>query len=53
MGFMEILTIVFIVLKLTGYIDWTWVQVCMPIIISFSVYALIFIGLIAYGILKR
>lgn len=32
----EFLTIVFIVLKLTGTINWTWWQVFSPAIIAFS-----------------
>ena len=30
-GFTGLLTIVFIVLKLTGYIDWDWIWVLAPI----------------------
>lgn len=33
-GFIGLLTIVFIVLKLTGYIDWSWWWVLSPIWIS-------------------
>ena len=33
-GFVGLLTIVFIVLKLTGYIDWSWLWVLSPIWIS-------------------
>lgn len=36
-GFVGALTIVFIVLKLTGYIDWTWIWVLSPIWISASI----------------
>ena len=35
-GIFEYLTIIFVVLKLTGTIDWTWLQVFSPAIISFS-----------------
>lgn len=35
-GIFEFLTIVFIVLKLTGTIDWNWGQVLSPAIIAFS-----------------
>ena len=34
-GIFEFLTIVFIVLKLTGTIDWNWGQVLSPAIIAF------------------
>lgn len=33
-GFTGLLTIVFIVLKLLGYIDWTWFWVLSPVIFS-------------------
>ena len=39
-GFFGLLTIVFIVLKLTGYIDWSWFWVLSPILIPI----IIFIG---------
>jgi len=41
MGFLETLTIVFIVLKLTAVIEWSWLQVFSPMIIG---YAIIFLG---------
>ena len=30
-GFLSLLTIVFITLKLTGYIDWSWWWVLLPL----------------------
>ena len=33
-GFTGLLTIVFIVLKLTGYIEWSWLWVLCPLWIS-------------------
>lgn len=39
MGFTEILTIVFIVLKLMGIINWNWFLVLLPEIIAFGFYA--------------
>ena len=36
-GIFELLTIIFIVLKLTETIDWTWWQVFSPSIIALSV----------------
>ena len=35
-GIFELLTIIFVVLKLTETIDWTWWQVFSPSIIAFS-----------------
>lgn len=37
-GFFGILTIVFIVLKLTGYIDWNWFWVLSPILIPIIIF---------------
>ena len=36
-GFSGLLTIVFITLKLTGYIDWSWWWVLSPLWIPFAV----------------
>ena len=41
-GFVGLLTIVFITLKLTGYIDWSWVWVTSPIWITFLLVLIIF-----------
>lgn len=47
-GFVGLLTIVFITLKLLGKITWSWVWVLSPIWISASIYvAIIIIALIA------
>lgn len=43
MGFTEILTIVFIVLKLIGTIDWSWWLVLLPEIIAVVFYILVFV----------
>lgn len=34
MGFTEVLTLIFITLKLTGNIDWSWWAVLSPTIVS-------------------
>lgn len=41
-GFTGLLTIVFIALKLTGVIDWSWWWVLSPIWISFIFVVLVF-----------
>lgn len=46
-GFVGLLTILFIALKLTGYIDWSWWWVLSPIWISLCVALLIFAGAMA------
>lgn len=38
MGFTEILTIVFITLKLTGVIAWSWFYVLLPEIVMVVIY---------------
>jgi len=45
MGFTEILTIIFVVLKLIGVISWSWWLVFMPEIIAVALYILFLIGL--------
>ena len=39
----SVLTIVFIILKLTGVIDWAWVWVLSPIWISIAVFFVIIV----------
>ena len=56
MGFFELLTIAFIVLKLCNVITWSWFWVLSPIIISliiFFTFWIIFITIFAYGFRKR
>jgi hypothetical protein len=36
-GFAALLTIAFVVLKLTGYINWSWIWVVAPVWISITV----------------
>ena len=36
--FLNIVTLVFVVLKLTGVIDWSWVWVLMPTIIGITMW---------------
>jgi len=52
-GFTGVLTIVFIVLKLTGYIEWSWLWVLSPIWISISVSIAIIGAIFAYSLIKR
>ncbi|MEY2373635.1 transmembrane Fragile-X-F protein [Lysinibacillus capsici] len=47
MGIAEVLTIVFVVLKLTEVITWSWWFVLFPTILSFSLYAII--GVVKLG----
>lgn len=49
MGFLEVLTIVFIVLKLTEVIAWSWWMVFSPMLVG---YALIFVIAILIATVK-
>ncbi len=49
-GFFGLLTIVFITLKLTGYINWSWWWVLSPVLIPFA-FVLILI-IITFAIIK-
>ncbi|EKB54470.1 hypothetical protein HMPREF9706_00660 [Facklamia hominis CCUG 36813] len=40
-GFMELLCLLFIALKLMGFIDWSWLWVLSPIWISMTLMAVI------------
>ena len=48
-GFSGLLTIVFITLKLTGFIDWSWLWVLSPIWIGFLLFLVI--GIITFAVL--
>lgn len=50
-GFMGILQIVFIVLKLLGVINWSWLLVLLPIIIPLSITLLIFVVALIIGVI--
>jgi hypothetical protein len=52
-GFTGLLTIVFIVLKLCGVINWSWLWVLSPIWISFGIAAAIFAVVFVVVILSR
>ena len=43
LGFADALTLLFIALKLTGHITWSWIWVLSPICISISILALVFL----------
>jgi hypothetical protein len=49
-GFTGLLTIAFVVLKLTGYISWSWWWVLSPIWISIGLLALIVIIALIIGL---
>ena len=55
LSFATVLTIVFIVLKLCGVIDWSWVWVLAPMWISFVLWILIIavIGFVLKSKIRR
>jgi len=44
MGLLEVLQVIFIVLKLVGTIDWTWGQVLIPLWIDLGLSAIALIA---------
>jgi hypothetical protein len=55
-GFCGLLTIVFMTLKLTGYIDWSWWWVLAPLWIGFAVciaFLVLIFGIVAVAGPKR
>lgn len=49
MGLLEALTLIFIVLKLMGYIDWSWFWVLSPTIFAIVLYVVLFFGLASWA----
>lgn len=56
-GFLGLLTLVFIVLKLTGVISWSWVWVLAPlwigVIVSFGLILFVGLGFLVWHFFKR
>jgi hypothetical protein len=54
MTFCSLLTVLFIGLKLTGYISWSWIWVLAPLWIPFVIVLLLAVmGLILYTFIKK
>ena len=45
MGFLEVLTLIFVTLKLTNYIDWSWWAVLSPTIFTLTLFLVLFVYL--------
>jgi hypothetical protein len=52
-GFIGLLTIVFITLKLTHVIDWSWWWVLAPLWLIFALGIMVILGIIAMAIRDR
>lgn len=53
MGTLSVLTLVFIILRLTGLIDWSWVWVLSPVWIPGLLFAAVFAFILVGGRLKK
>lgn len=53
LGFTDLLLIVFIVLKLTNVINWSWWWVLSPLWISLGIVLIILIGFCIYWLVKK
>lgn len=53
LGIISVLTIVFIVLKLLGVIQWSWIWVLSPIWISAVIAAVVFSVILIGGRIKK
>lgn len=53
MGFISILTLIFIVLKLTNNISWSWIWVLSPIWISIVLITIMFAIILIAGRIKK
>lgn len=51
-SFADLLTIAFVVLKLTGVIDWSWWWVISPMWISIGIAALILLALLGFAVIQ-
>jgi len=49
-GFLGTLTLIFVVFKLLGYIDWSWWLVFLPVLIGLGISILFLIGLLIFFI---
>lgn len=49
LGLGSILFIVFLVLKLTGHIDWSWWWVTAPLWIGFGLFVVVMVAIVAFG----
>ncbi len=53
MGFLNVLTLIFITLKLTEFIDWSWWFVLAPTLFHVATMISTIIGLIIYAVRKK
>ncbi|AYP68334.1 hypothetical protein PQE75_gp145 [Bacillus phage vB_BcoS-136] len=51
-GFLGLLTILFIGLKLTGFVEWSWWWVLSPMLIPFSIALIILVVMIIFAMTR-
>lgn len=51
-GFMGVLAITFIILKLVGSIDWPWIWVLFPLWMPFAIVLIAFMVYVIYKLIK-
>ncbi|MGO4618577.1 hypothetical protein AB4Z34_01520 [Ensifer sp. 2YAB10] len=49
-GFTGLLGLLFIGLKLTGYIAWPWLWVLSPFWIAFAIWVVVFVGVLIFHV---
>ena len=49
-SFLSLLTVAFVILKLTGHIAWSWFWVLSPLIIPFGIIAFIYLSALLFAI---
>lgn len=49
MGFCEVLTLVFVIMKCTGHLDWSWWQVFIPEYVSAFIVVAWFVGWVHFA----
>lgn len=52
MGFFELLTLIFVIAKITGYIAWSWWWIFAPIMVHVALILGLFFIVIAFAIIK-
>lgn len=52
LGFFTVLGLIFIALKLMGYITWSWWLVLLPLYVSFAI-GIILLAIVIYAVANR
>lgn len=52
MGFFELLTLIFVIAKITGYLAWSWLWVFSPILVHVGLIIGFFVIVVVFAIIK-